>query len=382
MTSKLSLTGLRIGSPQSMGAVRLVPILRDDPPGDLRIGLRSYGESLGIVGVDTRPLERGTHYVSYVPHAFVVSYTDGETSAALGTRLGDEERGGKSFIRLHHRMVKSELADDDGPRRFRLLPLHLAMEGFLALHFRGPDVLWSEYSEHAHRFGLSPRMERSVRGTWIRGLEQAVATFEIHPRQVGVLCFVAETLASAFVVSHPDDYRKLHTSLLEDFYGHLLYQYALFHPELPRAESRVDVDVVATLADLEREVERVRGDWVSYVSLMASGLFDRPITVERVRTSGPFVLERFLPSFDLDEECHIGERIVRKDGTLEYLKTFRLSQAQIRRAYLLELIAKADWNLDTVCERLASSKEEFLKRLVNAGFEYLLKPHIVRGLSR
>lgn len=382
MTAKLSLTGLRTGSPQAMGAVRLVPILRDDAPGDLRIGLRSYGPSIGIVGVDTQPLGRGTQYLSYIPHGLVVSYTADGSSAALGARLGDGERAGGSIVKLHHRMVKSELADDDGPRRFRLLPLHLAMEGFLALRFNGPEVLWSEYSDHARRFGLSPRVERSVRGVWIRGLEQAVATFEIHPRQVGVLCFVAEALASAFVVSHPDDYRKLHTSLLEDFYEHLLYQYALFHPELPRAESRVDVDAVATLADLEREVERVRRDWADYVSLMARGLFDRPITVERIRALDPFVLERFLPEFDPNEECFIGERIVRKDGTLEYLKTFRLSQAQIRRAYLLEMLAKSDWHLDTACDLLACSKEDLLKRMVNAGFEYLLKPHLVRGLFR
>jgi hypothetical protein len=53
--------------------------------------------------------------------------------------------------------------------------------------------------------------------------------FEICDRQVGVLLFVAESLASAFVVPTPEDYRQLHTSLLEDFYGELLYQYSLLY---------------------------------------------------------------------------------------------------------------------------------------------------------
>jgi len=32
-----------------------------------------------------------------------------------------------------------------------------------------------------------------------------------------------------------------------------------------------------------------------------------------------FSLERFVPVFDPDVECHLGERMVREDGTLEYL---------------------------------------------------------------
>lgn len=371
---RLGLGGLRTGSPQTMGAIRLVPLLRDDAPGDLRIAMRDYGPSLGIVSVAPR-----ISYLSYVPHGLVVSHTADGSSAALGAGLG--ERREKSLVKIHHRMVKSEVKEAKGaPERFRMLPLHLAMEGFLALRFRGPDILWKEYSEHAERFGLSPRAERSIRGTWLRGFDQALATFEIHPRQVGVLCFVAEAFASAFVVSHPDDYRRLHLSLLEDFYGDLLYHYALLHPELPRTETLVDVARITSVAELEGEIARVRRDWEEYTALLASGLFGREVDTEVVHAMKPFALERFLPKLDLDEECHIGERIVRDDGTLEYLKTFRLSQAQVRRAYLLEQLANAEWNLDTASARLSCSKEELIKRLVNAGFGYLLRPHLVKGL--
>ena len=73
--------------------------------------------------------------------------------------------------------------------------MHLAMEGFLALQFGGPDVAWSEYSQRALSFGLSPRREMAVPGEAIRGLNDALRFFEIHDDQVGALVFTADALA-------------------------------------------------------------------------------------------------------------------------------------------------------------------------------------------
>ncbi|WP_394845569.1 hypothetical protein LZC95_52130 [Pendulispora brunnea] len=356
---------LRIASPQVLGGIRLVPLCRDDAPGDLRIRARHYEAVPAIVSLDT------TCYVSYVPHGFVVSHTKDGTQATFGTSLGEEKGKRGRVVNLLHRMVKRE-----DETRFRLLPLHLAMEGFLALHFDGPDIVWNEYSQRAIRRGLDPRMEFSVGGGCIRGFEEALRVFEIHPTQVGVMVFVAEALASVFVVSHPDDYRLLHRSLLEDFFGELLYQYAALYPEMPRAEATIDGARVSTLAELRVEVARVRRDWIEYTHLLADGFFRREVRTETVRRLTPFRLERFMPEFDPDQECHIGERIVRDDGTLEYMKTFRLSAAQVRRAYLLEQLSRAGWHLETAAERLRCSRQEIVQRLENAGFGYLLKPHL------
>ena len=107
------------------------------------------------------------------------------------------------------------------------------------------------------------------------------------------------------------------------------------------------------------------------------GLFRREVHVERVRTMHPFRLERFAPDFDPDEECHIGEQIVRDDGTVEYMKTFRLSATQVRRAFLLGQLAEAQWNLERAAARLKCTRDDVIKRLDNAGFGYLLKPHLL-----
>ncbi|WP_394825064.1 ARPP-2 domain-containing protein [Pendulispora albinea] len=381
-TAKLALTNLRTGSPQTLGAIRLVPICRDRAPGDLRIRLRDLVPAPAIVSLDGAPGEPGLKYVSYVPHGLVVAHTKDGAQASFGTTLGEERGARGRCVNLLHRMVKREDDVREGATstaRFRLLPLHLAMEGFLAHHFGGPDIAWSEYSQHAIRRGLDPRAESSVRGRSLPGFEAALRVFEMHPTQVGVMIFVADALASVFVVSHPSDYRLLHRSVLEDFFGQLVYEYGLLYPETPPIETPLHEERIASISDLRAEVARARGEWEEYARLLADGLFRREVRVETVRSMAPFRLERFMPDFDPDEECHLGERIVRDDGTVEYMKTFRLSAAQVRRAHLLEQLARAGWNLGDAAARLRCTRDELVKRLDNAGFGYLLAPHVLRA---
>ncbi|MDP6447860.1 MAG: hypothetical protein QF805_28970, partial [Pirellulaceae bacterium] len=98
----------------------------------------------------------GLKYYSYIPHAFVASWTnDGSPVAEFGVRLersdAKKSKGGAQMIK---RMLRREGGD-----RLRFLPLHVALEGYLSLHFGGPDMAWSEYSRQAMSAGLDPRCE-------------------------------------------------------------------------------------------------------------------------------------------------------------------------------------------------------------------------------
>ncbi len=231
----------------------------------------------------------------------------------------------------------------------------------------------------------------SFSGRCIAGLEDALRVFEIHPRQVGVLVFVAETLASAFVVPTPEDYRALHTSLLEDFYGELIYEYSLMFDTPWPMDVSVDESKINSLADLRSAIAQMRSDWAadlrsaiaqmrsdwaSFQGFMAEGLLQRQLHSQRVFTAGPFVLQRFITNLLPKEENHIGEAIVRENGELEYLKTYRLSSAQTRRVYLLSQLALYNWNLDATAKALGNSREEFVLRLETAGFGYLLNQQV------
>ena len=110
---------------------------------------------------------------------------------------------------------------------------------------------------------------------------------------------------------------------------------------------------------------------------MTTKLIDRAITAENVYKMGPFQMQRFMTDLDPKSENHIGECIVRSDGRLEYMKSFRLSGAQTRRAYLLSQLAKSDWNLEACAEGLNCTKNQLIFRLEKSGFGYFVDQHIL-----
>ncbi|MCB9648921.1 MAG: hypothetical protein H6730_20320 [Deltaproteobacteria bacterium] len=191
-------------------------------------------------------------------------------------------RGVPLVRRMHRRLDKDTL---------RLLPLDLAMEGFLGLCFSGPDVAWRAYSEQAIRGGLGCRSERVYSADEVDLLDEAVRTFEIQHGQVGVLLFVSEGLAAAFVTPNADDYRRLHASLLNDFFGDVVVHYARLPPfqlEVPGSDRPVaDLDQIAL------RVGEVRHAWQVYGRAQADGLLDAPLFQERVRKMHGFELRRF-----------------------------------------------------------------------------------------
>jgi hypothetical protein len=381
LLTAISLSGLDMAPSQVRGAIRLVPLLRQRERGDLRLTRRSYQDTAIYVSLDGPLLDPGVKYVSYVPHGLVLSWEPTGAVAARGTQMAVQEgksfRFGSSNIRVLPRMAKREAGN-----QLRFLPLHLAMEGFLSLYFSGPEIAWTEYSRRAIRQGLNPRWESVVDGRAIAGFEDALRTFEIHDGQCGVLVFVAGSLASAFVVPSAEDYKTLHRTLIEDFYGELVYQYALYHSGPLALEARIDERSVGNLADLREELNRTRTEWANYHGVMAGDLIGRAARSQFVYQAGAFTLQRFMTDLDPKNENHLGEAIVRDDGTLEYLKTYRLSAAQTRRAYLLSQLAEADWNLDDAATNLKTTRPELLHRLEKAGFGYLIAEHVLAAARK
>ncbi|WP_257135864.1 hypothetical protein, partial [Streptomyces sp. rh206] len=271
----------------------------------------------------------------------------------------------------HHRLAKRRPGD-----RLRFLPLHLALEGYLALHFGGPSTAWEEWSRTALRDGLSPRAEDAYLGRSVRGLADALRIFEIHPGQCGVMVYVSDALAAAFVVPHPDDYRLLHASLVEDLYGELVHQYALYGVPVPLMPVRIGGEEhIRDLGELRSAARAQERAWEeAHDTLFARELLDTSYAFDRVYRMKSFTLWRFLPPFVRDRGGqHIGETITDHRGQVAYLKTFRLSDPQIRRGHLLRTLAGADWELDRAAAALGSSREELIRRLRAAGFSALLK---------
>ncbi|MER6599751.1 ARPP-2 domain-containing protein [Streptomyces parvus] len=377
--NRLELTGLTAGPAQVWGGVRLVPLIREAQVEGLRLHREVYeGLGAGIVELDPR-----SHYISYIPHGLVADWSGeedggrgpgaGRQSAAYGTQFGggDAPRTIPLPPVAHHRMAKRRPGD-----RLRFLPLHLALEGYLAVHFGGPSTAWEEWSRTALRDGLSPRAEDAYLGRSVRGLADALRIFEIHPGQCGVMVYVSDALAAAFVVPHPDDYRLLHASLVEDLYGELVHQYALYGAPVADTPVRIGgAEHIRDLGELRSAARAQERAWAeAHDTLFARELLDTSYAFERVYRMKSFTLWRFLPPFVRDGDGqHIGETITDHKGQVAYLKTFRLSDAQIRRGHLLRTVAGAGWQLDRAAAALGSSREELVRRMRAAGFSALLR---------
>ncbi|POM23699.1 hypothetical protein BTM25_23200 [Actinomadura rubteroloni] len=376
----LDLTGLTTGPAQTRGSLRLVPLLRDKPVHGLRLDRRAHHEDIVDVG-------DGTYYASYIPHAYVLRWTgDDQASAAYGTRLAaakaDRERPARIPVRATRRMARRT-----GRDRLRFLPLHLAVEGYLALHFGGPEILWDEWSRRAVARGLSPREEAAYLGRSVPGLDDALRVFEIHPGQCGVAVYVADALASVFVVPHPHDYRALHPTLVEDLYGELVHRYAAAGLPAAALTDPIDPASVSSLADLRAQAGLRRRRWAEFHDeTMAAGLLDQDgltwetvqhLDVRGVPEAPSYSLARFLPPFVPRRENHIGEAILDRDGRVAYLKTFRLSETQVRRGFLLRTLAAHGWRLADAAAALGQRESELAMRLNSLGFGTLLHQHVL-----
>ncbi|MEU2235279.1 ARPP-2 domain-containing protein [Streptomyces vietnamensis] len=372
--TRIDLSGLVTRPAQVWGGVRLVPLVRDEPVPGLRLHREVY-EGWGAASVE---LGDRTAYTSYIPHGFVADWTGtGAEAASYGTRLGGDGEQATVPVRRLHRMAKRRGRED----RLRFLPLHLALEGYLALHFGGPSVVWDDWSREALRRGLSPRAEAAYAGWTVPGLAEALRVFELHPGQCGLLLYVADALAAAFVVPHPDDYRRLHPTLVEDLYGELVHQYAYYGAPVPEFTARIrdGAGGIRGLADLRAAaLEQERAWAVAHDGLMARDLRETSYSFERAYRMGPFSLYRFLPPFERGgREQHIGEVITDRKGRAAYLKTFRLSENQIRKGYLLNRLAEHDWHLGRTAEALGTSYAEVVRRVRGAGLGGLLDAHAV-----
>lgn len=365
---KIDLKGLTIAPSQIWGAVRLVPLIRKQQRADLRLLKQNYKQDLTFVEV-----EKDIYYSSYIPHGLVVTWSEGKPDVAMGGQLFKSKQKHShnvSKIGMMHRMVKRE-----SKNALRMLPLHLAMEGFLAMHFNAPEIAWQEYSKRAISRGLSPRVEYSVSGRGINTYEDALRLFEIHQHQVGVLVFIGEVLASAFIVPTHQDYRALHNSLLEDFYGETFYYCGLYGKAYD-LESTINEKKINSFEDLEKAIATVRQEWADFQGFMAADILEREIKSTRVYTAGNFSLQRFITDLSLWGNNYIGETIVDELGIVQYLKIYGLSKAQTKRAYLLQTLAANKWNLEQTANSLGDRFEHFIKRIENAGFGYLINNQV------
>ena len=352
---RLSLGELQPAPCQVWGNVRIVPLLRERAVEHIRLLPTSGGAA-------------PTSDSAYLPAALILGWSDEGAPLALPeTWLGPRGAAPRGRPLSLHQMVKKL-----DHLRSRLLPLHVAVEALLAGYVSGPEIAWKGLSDQVLRCGLSPRSESFAPGAAINALAEALRVFEIHPRQCGALLFIGDALASAFAVGHPDDYRALHGTVIEDLYAELLVHHGRLAWPLPITQVRLDETGVESLADLERALEHAEQGWRDLQLHMAAGLLHREVSAQRVRSVGGCHLMRFFTGSDEAAEQHVGELLLDPERGPIYLHTSRLDRGQVRRAALLEVLAAHAWNPRQTAEALGLTDGELHSRLYRSGLGYVL----------
>ncbi|MEV3939138.1 hypothetical protein AB0K52_24570 [Glycomyces sp. NPDC049804] len=353
----LTFDGLQTRPGQVWGGIRLVPLVRDEPITSLRLHPNGFSEE---------PARRYEPRCCYSPHGLAAEWTDDGTAVpALGTAL-----------RMPSKTVRKSLrpkTKHERRTRVHFVPHQIALEAFLPLTFRFPAIAWKEWSTRAFR--ALPRVpENHYSGYNVEGLADALRIFEIHHGQCGVLLYVADALAAAVVTPHPDDYRALHPTLVEDAFGELIWRYAHLHGDIPDFRVHLDADAVDTIADLRAAIDTARRDWTAFHDgVMAAGLLDADYVFTAEYQMERYTLQRFRPRFEPGREAHVGEAITADDGRLAYLRTFRLSESQSRRGRLLQTLAENDWNLEASAATMGIVVPALAARLHAAGYGHLFR---------
>lgn len=362
----LTFDGLQTRPGQVWGGIRLVPLVRDEPVTSLRLHPNGFSEE---------PARRYEPRCCYSPHGLVAEWTDDGTAVpALGTALRMPAKTVRKSLRPKTKLERRT--------RVHFVPHQTALEAFIPLTFKRPAIAWKAWSTRAFRVP-PPAQERPYAGYHVEGLADALRIFEIHHGQCGVLLYVADALAAAVVTPHPDDYRALHPTLVEDAFGELIWRYAHLHGDVPDFRVHLDASSIDTVADLRAAIDAARRDWTGFHDgVMAAGLLDADYVFTAEYQMERYTLQRFRPRFEPGRETHVGEAITADDGRLAYLRTFRLSEAQSRRGRLLQTLAENDWNLEASAAAMGIVVPALAARLDAAGYGHLFRQdHLDHHLS-
>lgn len=291
---------------------------------------------------------------------------------AAGTTCVTPRRGGRALTApARETLIDCAISRRDGGDGVRLLPLHLTLEGLLYATLGLPPETWSRYAESSR--ALAERNPRAPRGA---ALDAALRTFEPHPEQCGILLYAADTLVFALVAPCPDDYERVHQSVVADLLAGTFEFYARQHPESvngPRFRAELPGAAVRTLDDLRRAIALSRRGSFAAERALADGLVNTEPVVRSSETAGDWAVRRFTSALVPKSQNFIGEAIVGPRGAPAWLTLHRLSDGYTRRAWALASLATAEWNLARLAREWRGTPAEAETQLREAGFRHVLE---------
>lgn len=352
--ARIKLQGLLPGTPQTLGALRLVPLLRASVEGaPLRLArpeatVREELHETPGVDPDATVL---------LPHGMIVRWdAQGAPQAAFGSALVPPvgRRGGAA---PHVTRVEARLGRREAGGRARWAPGPLCLEGLVLASAGAPASSWTALSG-------SPRGEALGRATRTTH-EEALRMFEPLEGQCGLLAYAGDSLEFALVLPHPEDHLHAHRAIIEDLLAASLARYGRVQGP-PGAPLK---GLYAPTFDAVREaVASARRPWLPPSVTDARGLFPEDLTEVSRASVRPFTLLRLVTSLTRGAAQHVVEAVLRQDGALCFLLAFQLSEAQSRRLFTLRALASQGWRYAAAAARLRKTEAQLRAELLAAGY--------------
>jgi hypothetical protein len=381
LLGRLALKGVRALPPQALGVMSLVPLAREHPIGDLRLC------PIEVLPVGERKLPGAPEHVThFIPHGVVTGWGErGRPMVAAGTTCLATRRGGRTLTAPpRETLIDCAISRRDGGDGVRLLPLHLTLEGLLYACLGLPPETWSRYAESSRA-----RAERNPRAPRGAALDAALRTFEPHPGQCGLLLYAADTLVFALVAPCPDDYDRMHRSVVADLLAGTFEFYARQHPASvngPWFRAEIPGAAVRTLDDLRKAIRLSRRGSFAAEQALSDGLVNAEPVVRSSETAGDWAVRRFTSALVPKAQNFVGEAIVGPRGATAWLTLHRLSDGYTRRAWALASLASANWNLTRLAAEWRGTPAEAETQLREAGFRHVLEvmrvERVVKTLRR
>ncbi len=310
ITLKGMLKGYRLGEPQSVGVMRVLPVLADN-------------EFSAVGGMESLYLKRDIAYqtflmgneseaISVIPHGlmYVVSEKAQDRVIPSAHLIAKEKQINVNCLQPSQ---GGYLGADNKDREWGILPRSLKQAAWLHKDEHSYDALWNDIGRFLQGMGLEGREIITFFKEYRDELETFVAQFEPVKNQLGAIFIINNVVVGVEIVPNYNFWAQMWRPLIRDCYGSEAvvatkkgYTTAMYRPALR-------MDGIATVEDIEQAVDSLLQEEKAFTNEIVSDILEESMSNEEAEILDDFTL------YNLDSENLMGQRIMHGPERTIYL---------------------------------------------------------------
>jgi len=251
------LKGYKLGTPQTVANMRVLPILTDTPFTKIS-GMENVYLKRDMA-YQTLLMATKTEVIAVIPQGIMYI-----TSEQAQDRAIPSAHIIKTQLKVNADCLQPSqggyLASQKKDREYGILPRSLRL---VALEVRADDnydSIWGAIEKFMKEVGMTGRELKNFFLKYKEELETFVAQFEPVDKQVGAVFIVNDVVLGIEVMPNYDIWQEMWRPIVRDCYGSEAITFQKKGLFLPSAQFLLKKGEVEDISDLESEVERVRNE--------------------------------------------------------------------------------------------------------------------------